>query len=130
MPAKAHLAILKQGVSVWNEWRAAHPQTRPELSHIHLHGLDLINADLAGADLSNADLRGTDLSGAKLMGANLEGANFFRTVLDGADLSGANLSGAQFLTCLQLTAAHHWRSAYRDLSHACGAPIAASGGES
>lgn len=126
MPEKAHLAILKQGVSVWNEWRAAHAQTRPELSQIHLYGLDLINADLAGADLHNADLRGTDLSGANLTAANLAGANFFRTVLDGADLNGAILSGAQFLTCLQLTAARNWQSAHRDLSLACGAPIPAS----
>jgi uncharacterized protein YjbI with pentapeptide repeats len=128
MPDKAHLTILKQGVSVWNAWRTTHPETRPELAKAHLYGLDLVNANLAGADLRHADLRGTDLSGAILAGADFEGANFFRAVLAGADLNGANLVGAQFLNCPQLVAARNWQIAFRDLDLACGAAIPSSHG--
>lgn len=123
MADKIQLEVLKEGVSAWNEWRARHAETRPELSNARLYGLDLVSVNLAGADLRKADLRGTNLSGAVLSGANLEGANFFRTVLDGADLSSANLIGAQFLSSVQLATARNWQSAYRDLDLAGGAPI-------
>jgi uncharacterized protein YjbI with pentapeptide repeats len=126
MPDKAHLTILKQGVGAWNEWRAAHPEIRPELANAHLYGLDLVDANLAGADLRHADLRGTNLSGAVLVDADLEGADFFRTALDGADLNGANLLGARNLNCLQLEAARNWPTAFRDMGLACGAAIPTS----
>ncbi len=123
MPDKAHLTILKQGVSTWNEWRAAHPEINPVLENVHLYGLDLVDVNLSGVDLRHADLRGTNLSGAALVDANLEGADFFRTVLDNADLNRANLLGARNLNCLQLEAARNWRLAFRDFGLACGATI-------
>jgi uncharacterized protein YjbI with pentapeptide repeats len=123
MPVKTLVASLRQGVSAWNEWRSANPDARPDLSSAGLYGLDLTGADLAGANLHKTDLRGTMLSGATLVGADLSGANFFRAILDGADLSGANLVGAQFLTCMQLTAAKNWQSAYRDTELGCGASV-------
>jgi uncharacterized protein YjbI with pentapeptide repeats len=123
MADKAEVAMLKQGTSAWNEWRATHALTRLDLANARLCGLDLVEANLAGADLRNADLRGTVLSRANLVDANLAGADFFKAVLDGADLSGANLVGAQFLICPQLVAARNWQSALRDLDLACGAPI-------
>jgi uncharacterized protein YjbI with pentapeptide repeats len=128
MADKAHVAMLKQGASAWNEWRAAHPETRPDLANARLYGLDLAKVDLAGADLRGADLRGTILSGAKLVEADLEGADFFRAVLEDADLSGARLLGARFLSCPQLVAARNWQFAFRDLALACGAPLPASPG--
>jgi len=118
-----HLAVLKQGVDAWNEWRAAHPDTRPDLSNVSLRGLDLAKAHLPGANLRKTDLRGTILSGAVLIGANLIGANLFKAILDGADLAGANLIGAQFLNCAQLMTTRNWQSAFRDSDLACGAPI-------
>ena len=123
MADDTHLAVLKQGVDAWNEWRAAHATTRPDLSDASLRGLDLAKVDLPGADLCKADLRGTNLSGAVLIGANLAGANLFKAVLDGADLSGANLIGARFLNCAQLMTTRNWQSASRDSDLACGAPI-------
>jgi len=123
MADDTHLAVLKQGVDAWNEWRAAHADKRPDLSNASLRGLDLAKADLPGADLRKTDLRGAILSGAVLIGANLAGANFFKAVLDDADLSGANLIGAQFLNCAQLMTTRNWRSASRDSDLACGAPI-------
>src|SRR5215471_4010054 len=126
MANDSHLALLKQGAAAWNEWRAAHGVTRPDLSSAGLRGLDLAKVDLSGADLRKVDLRGTILSGAVLTDADLAGANLFKAVLDRAELSGANLIGAQFLNCAQLVAARNWQSVFRDADLACGAPIPAS----
>ena len=70
------LAILKQGVEMWNQWRKEHPTIRPNLS----------NVDLSGANLSGADLEDLDLIVANLTGANLTDAN-----LTDADLRGATM---------------------------------------
>ncbi len=76
-----HLALLKQGVKVWNQWRAKHPEiVSPDLSGASLVKLDLIEADLTGADVQGADFRGADLFGA----------DFFSARLGEADLSTAN----------------------------------------
>jgi uncharacterized protein YjbI with pentapeptide repeats len=123
MSEKTHLALLKHGVTGWNEWRAAHEEIRPELSGAGLCGFELANANLAGANLRKCDLRGSNLSGATLAGADLEGADFFRAILDGADLSGANLIGARSLNCWQLEKTRNWQSAFRDPDLACGASI-------
>ena len=123
MAEKTILALLRRGVGDWNDWRTAHPDTRPDLSHAGLYGLELANANLAGADLRRADLRGANLFGATLAGADLASADFFKATLDGADLTGANLVGARFLTCPQLVAARNWQSSFRDPELACGAPI-------
>ena len=123
MADNTHLTVLQQGVDAWNEWRAAHADTRPDLSNASLRGLDLAKVDLTGADLRKTDLRGTILSGAVLICANVAGANLFKAVLDGADLSGANLIGAQFLNCAQLMTTRNWQSAFRDSDLACGATI-------
>jgi Pentapeptide repeats (8 copies) len=107
-----HLELLRQGVEVWNAWRAKEPSIRPDLS-----GANLSGADLSGANLSRTYLRGADLSGAKLHGAKLHGAhlreailsgaklldaelfeaNLNYAILSGADLSRANLSKAQLV---------------------------------
>src|SRR5713101_7961231 len=123
MADKAQLEVLKNGVSAWNVWRAAHAELEPNLADAHLIGLDLMGANLARADLRKADLRGTNLSDASLIGAHLEGATFFKTILDRADLAGAYLIGAKFLTSDQLVAAKNWQLAFRDLDLACGAPL-------
>ena len=31
MADKAHVALLRQGVEAWNQWRTQHPGTRPDL---------------------------------------------------------------------------------------------------
>jgi uncharacterized protein YjbI with pentapeptide repeats len=123
MADETQLALVKQGVDAWNEWRTAHADTRPDLSSAGLRGLTLPKADLSGANLRQADLRGAVLSDAALTGADLAGANLFKAVLDGADLASANLVGAQFLNCAQLVTARNWSSALRDPDLACGAPI-------
>jgi uncharacterized protein YjbI with pentapeptide repeats len=73
-----HLAILRQGVNAWNQWREENPRIEP----------DLREASLYGADLRGADLSGADLSGAILSGANLREAWTSETVFVDVDLRG------------------------------------------
>jgi uncharacterized protein YjbI with pentapeptide repeats len=123
MADNAQLALLKEGVSSWNAWRAAHADMRPNLAAAHLCGVDLVGIDLAGADLREADLRGANLADAVLTDAHLEGANFFKAILDRADLTRAHLESAQFLRREQLVTARNWQASFRDFELACGAPI-------
>jgi uncharacterized protein YjbI with pentapeptide repeats len=111
MAKDEHVALVKQGVAAWNEWRKENHDIRPDLSEADLSGADLSEADLRGADLSGADLSGANLSESALnvgllrgehfwvdfRGANLAGADFRGADLSGADLSGANLAGASLL---------------------------------
>lgn len=81
-----HLAILRQGVEVWNEWRQENLGIRPDLSQA-----DLRDANLDGVVLREATLQGAILIGCTLHRANFEGANLFGANLDAAALNGANL---------------------------------------
>ena len=84
-----HLDLLRQGVEVWNAWRANERSTNLDLSRADLTEEDLHEANLGGANLSEADL-----SEAKLHQANLSEAYLSHADLSGADLSGADLSRA------------------------------------
>jgi uncharacterized protein YjbI with pentapeptide repeats len=87
MADEKHVALLKQGVKVWNAWRRENPDVRPDLVVANL-----LVANLNGAILHDANLGGADLGGTNLHDANLGGAN-----LRGADLSGAFLSETLFV---------------------------------
>lgn len=104
-----HLAVLNQGVDVWNEWRERNPLVIPNLTggnffRRDLAGINFSRAYLNGANLRYSNLTLADLSGAKLTLANLSqsqciSANFTSAALSGsifrfAKLQGANLSGA------------------------------------
>jgi hypothetical protein len=89
MANEEHLAIIRQGVSVWNKWREGNPEVVPDLSRTEFHQVDIYGADLAGVNLE-----GTILYGTFLFGTNLHGANLTAVKLDGADLSWAKLSDA------------------------------------
>jgi len=99
MANEEHLAILKEGVAAWNEWRAQHLDIRPNLGRANLGGANLSRADLSRvylrhANLSGANLRGARLNEADLSGANLSSADLSEANLSGADLSVADLNGA------------------------------------
>jgi uncharacterized protein YjbI with pentapeptide repeats len=104
MANQEQVKILKQGVHVWNQWRAENPGVQVDLfgaelsgvdlKQAHLGGVDLRQADLWKADLWKADLSEADLGGASLMGASLSRAQLGGARLMGAHLMGANLSGA------------------------------------
>jgi hypothetical protein len=102
MANEEHLAILRQGVKVWNAWREEHRDGRPDLREADLCGAilgeanlyraSLSKANLSRANLSRADLREADLMGADLREADLMGADLNRAYLRRAHLSKANLS--------------------------------------
>lgn len=68
MAYQVHLALLRQGVYVWNR----HKQEGIDIP------IDLSGANLKGADLSGAYLQGANLSRANLSGALFELANLSR----------------------------------------------------
>src|SRR6476646_4950141 len=72
MANEEHLAILRQGGEVWNQWR------KDKLG---------ITPDLSTADLSYAGLRQADLSEAYLSQANLTETRVGWTVFVNVDLS-------------------------------------------
>src|SRR5579862_8277669 len=86
MANEEHLALLKQGVKVWNRWREEHREVFPDLE-----GADLDTTDLQGSELYAASLSGASLIGANLSKANLGAARLRQANLFGANLSGANL---------------------------------------
>ena len=96
MPNEQHLSQIKQGVAVWNAWRASSPHVRPELRLAELRRINLHGANLAKADLSYSDLREADLSEANLRGVNLSGANLRDANLSGADLQTSLLAKTNF----------------------------------
>ena len=114
-----HLEIIKNGNTVWNDWRINHPEIMPDLWGADFSGIDLIGIDLSGCDITEGQFVDANLTGAHLFSSNLTCANFRRATLwntnfenarlpmadfreanlrdahfKGADLSEANLSGA------------------------------------
>lgn len=89
-----HLALLRQGTAIWNEWRDRNPGIIPNLEEADLKGAELRNANLRDALLFKAKLSKADLSGADLSGANLHSAVLDDTRLLGAALITAVLAHA------------------------------------
>ncbi|BDI20661.1 hypothetical protein ANSO36C_64630 (plasmid) [Nostoc cf. commune SO-36] len=112
MANEEHLAILEQGVEVWNEWRRKYPRIIPNLTSAYLRGANLSEANLRKANLmgavfnefeilpianlSKSDLRGANLRGVVFGGADLREADLRKADLSGIDLTGANLSNFGF----------------------------------
>jgi uncharacterized protein YjbI with pentapeptide repeats len=89
-----HLAILKQGVEVWNEWRLENPNVEVNLNGANFEKQDLRGANLTQADLSKANLYRTYLRKANLRDANLADANLKRVQALSSNFEGAILTGA------------------------------------
>ncbi len=90
---KDHLAKVKQGVHLWNDWRkknaAVHIDlTRAPLQNLNLKGVNLRKADLRDANLTNTDLEKADLKDADLGGAILKNANLWGAKLMGSPAFG------------------------------------------
>jgi hypothetical protein len=94
MADEAQLAILRQGVEVWNAWRQSDKKIPVDLRNADLSNADLSNANLSDAILNRANLRNADLSRSNLCRANLRRANLRRANLKFANLSNADLSFA------------------------------------
>jgi hypothetical protein len=91
-----YLALIEQGIEVWNRWRKENPTVKPDFSRAYFFEADLSEADLSEADFSRACLIGANLKGANLSGANLTGAYANGANLQGANLTGADLRDAKF----------------------------------
>jgi hypothetical protein len=91
-----HLAILKQGVEVWNRWRADSEVKHPDLSNSDLSKSDFSGADFTQSDLKEVDLRDAKLSFADFGGADLTDANFNNIECMGSAFDGTNLESASF----------------------------------
>lgn len=113
MANSEQLAVLKQGVAVWNQWRQDNSSTdvdlkEADLSKVNLVGVDLSSGVFCGTDLSGADLSWADLSSADLSGARLEKANLGWAVLNNAQLPYAILTDADLsAACLIEANLHH-----------------------
>jgi len=84
MTNQEYLAILKQGVEVWNKWRDEYQDVVLDLHKGNINNefdVDYFANKLRGADLRGADLRGADLRGAKLGCVHLSEADIERGVL-------------------------------------------------
>jgi uncharacterized protein YjbI with pentapeptide repeats len=96
MANEVQLALIKQGVSHWNRWRAQNSFISPDLSGADLDDTNLEDADLEGANISGASFQRSVLIRAALSNANLSGANLDGSNLKDANLGSADLSGARF----------------------------------
>jgi uncharacterized protein YjbI with pentapeptide repeats len=92
-----HVALLRRGTAIWNEWRARNSSIAPDLSGANLNDANLIRADLRGANLNDASLIRADLSGANLNDANLIRARLSFANLSGTDLRRTNLNFANLI---------------------------------
>jgi uncharacterized protein YjbI with pentapeptide repeats len=100
MANEEHLKILEKGVRVWNRWRKANPEKKPDLSNVNFKeaittGADLRNANFSKADLSESILRETLLCYANLSEAILSGADLSETDLSNARLYRTNFSAVK-----------------------------------
>lgn len=89
-----HLALLKQGISGWNQWRQDNPDIEPDLQEADLKGADLSDANLSFANLVGAQLHQAILCRANIREAQLFNADLREADLNGADLTWADLTGA------------------------------------
>jgi len=99
MANEEHVALLRQGVARWNEWRKQNFLVAPNfrkaniteanLPWANLRGADLTRADLTEANLSRANLSRANLGWANLTGANLDSAHLYETVFVNTNLGDA-----------------------------------------
>jgi uncharacterized protein YjbI with pentapeptide repeats len=51
MADEDQLHIIRRGYALWNAWRRANPDVRPDLDGVDLIGKNLSRANLRGADM-------------------------------------------------------------------------------
>ena len=107
MANEEQLAILKQGVEVWNKWRVGRLVTQNDLSEADLHGANLREAYLTIVNLRGASLGNADLSGANLMGADLTGAWLRKTQFTSATIGNTNFANVNLSEAIGLDNVNH-----------------------
>ncbi len=89
-----HVAILKQGVEVWNEWRENSRNEYADLSGVDLSGETLRGVDFWFTNLRNSNLRMTNLSESHMHWTWLNNSDLYNSFLINADFIEANLYAA------------------------------------
>ncbi len=97
MANQEQLALLRTGVTEWNEWRQANPEEFIDLSEADLTAYTLGRARLRGANFRGSNLSGVDLMEADLQEAILVRANLQATLLNKVCLKEAYL----YMACLK-----------------------------
>ena len=98
------LAILKQGVEIWNKWRRDNPTITPTLGWTNLSGMDLTRVDFSRSSLWGTNFHGCELhlanfNGAELWNANLSLCNLDHALFRKANLREALLANSQLTYC-------------------------------
>lgn len=106
MANEEQLAILKQGVEVWNKWRKDNGEIKIDLSEANFHGDNLKKVNLSGANLNKAkfsyaelykaDFRFAELNDSDFVMAELYLADFREADINRSKFFNANLRGADF----------------------------------
>ncbi|MEH1777090.1 pentapeptide repeat-containing protein [Nostoc sp.] len=95
MANEEHLAILRQGVQVWNEWRKENPHIKPDLTRVRFKRLSNYDkANFSETNLSEADFSGNFLNEINFSKANLIKVNLGLSNLHYINFNRANLSEA------------------------------------
>lgn len=105
MTNEEHLAILKQGVNVWNEWRKKNPEVIPNigevnLSNQNLSGINFDGAKLLGTNLNRTNLHNACFHKASLFGTSCVQANLQNSYFENADLKLVNFSESDITEAL------------------------------
>lgn len=101
MADSEQLALLRDSIPDWNQWRKNNPTVEPDLSRSELSGLDLQKADLSGANLQQVNFSGANLHRADLSRSDLILATLIQVDLSSADLNCCRASEAEFVkSCL------------------------------
>lgn len=97
MANEEQIAILKQGVEAWNQWRNQNRDIVPDLTSANFEAADLCGADLTSANLMLANLLEAKLNRSDLIAANLDAALLREADLRNTDLRHANLRNANLI---------------------------------
>lgn len=113
-----HIALLKQKIVSWNQWREKNPDISPDLSNGKFIGLNLSKANLSNSNLAGAIFTGAKLNRINLSRTNLQGADLSAD-LSGANLSHADLSYASLINTRFIGAKLRWANFTSAIMHGC-----------
>jgi len=110
-------AIKKKDIKIWNRWRNANPDIKPDFRKVDLNRTDLRGADLGWAILKKANLQGVNLTGAVLSKAKLRKADIRGAILNEVIFARKYfINNSVFIEsiCSEIKSTTNWEAAYFD----------------